>query len=208
MARFTGTLSEFTTFIGPWVRNQVQYITKKEKAKHSRTCASCGQRGIELEAAHIHGNGRKNIITTVLEPYTDSSGHIDCDLADIKSQIVAAHHPIEKAFLFLCRKCHQSYDRTGTLGGTGTPSTAPQLPITLDPVNEEVFKKALLKSRIAAITIVYKYRPIETNIWHANRFSETSNVMGNLRSRPEFRHGVWQAAGIESVHVKVIEHER
>ena len=33
--------------------------------------------------------------------------------------------------------------------------------------------------------------------------SSTSNVIGNLRSRPEFRAGKWQARGIASLRVTI-----
>ena len=44
---------------------------------------------------------------------------------------------------------------------------------------------------------------IEQKPWDASRFSVSSNLFGNLRSRPEFRSGNWQAQGIVKVHVRV-----
>lgn len=78
------------------------------------------------------------------------------------------------------------------------------LPITLKPTTEITFKQALLESKTAEIVIYYKDGRIQRRKWDANRFKETSDVMGNLRSRPEFRKDVWKNSGIDRVEVEVI----
>ena len=40
-------------------------------------------------------------------------------------------------------------------------------------------------------------------IWNAYRFKESSGVLGNLKSRPQFRNGEWQKLGIEKVLVSI-----
>jgi hypothetical protein len=78
------------------------------------------------------------------------------------------------------------------------------LPIELNPNNNEVFLETLLKTKSATITTFYKNGTKESKIWNAERMTANSNVIGNLRSRPEFRNGNWQKANIEKVLVEVI----
>ena len=77
------------------------------------------------------------------------------------------------------------------------------LPIELNPSTESEFKKRLLLTKTAYITTFYKNGTSKQKVWNANRFRETSGVLGNLRSRPEFRNGEWQKLGIEKVLVSI-----
>ncbi|PHR74676.1 MAG: hypothetical protein COA67_00995 [Lutibacter sp.] len=77
------------------------------------------------------------------------------------------------------------------------------LPIELSPQQENEFKSELLKKRIAHITIYYENGDKEIKPWKANRFKENSDVLGNLRSRKEFRKGEWQSRGIIKVLVSI-----
>ncbi|GAB4450447.1 MAG: hypothetical protein Fur0028_05920 [Bacteroidales bacterium] len=77
------------------------------------------------------------------------------------------------------------------------------LPIELNPSTESEFKKRLLLIKTAYITTFYKNGTSKQKVWNANRFRETSGVLGNLRSRPEFRNGEWQKLGIEKVLVSI-----
>jgi hypothetical protein len=78
------------------------------------------------------------------------------------------------------------------------------LPIILIPADPDQFKKALLKSRTAEIITTFRGGREKRQLWKAEHFSESSNVIGNLRSRPTFRAGHWQAEGIEKVTVRVV----
>lgn len=78
------------------------------------------------------------------------------------------------------------------------------LPIALEPSQSAEFRRQLLRCRRAQITTYYDDGRVEHHPWDASRFSETSNVMGNLRSRPEFRQGTWQRSGIVKVHVRIV----
>ena len=53
--------------------------------------------------------------------------------------------------------------------------------------------------------MTYQYVHTEVQPWNARRMSPTSNVIGNLRSRPEFRSNAWQNNGIASVRVTIDE---
>jgi len=77
------------------------------------------------------------------------------------------------------------------------------LPIELIPNKNEVFLKTLLKTKRATITTFFKNGTKESKIWKAERMTASSDVIGNLRSRPEFRNGNWQKANIVKVVVEV-----
>ena len=77
------------------------------------------------------------------------------------------------------------------------------LPIELNPASESDFKRRLLLTKTAYITTFYKNGTSKQKVWNAHRFRETSGVLGNLRSRPEFRNGEWQKLGIEKVYVSI-----
>ena len=77
------------------------------------------------------------------------------------------------------------------------------LPIELIPNNNEVFLETLLKTKTATITTFYENGTKESKIWNAERMTANSNVIGNLRSRVEFRNGNWQKANIVKVVVEV-----
>ena len=211
MATFTGTHEEFNRFIGPRLKNVVNSITKKHKAAVG-ACEHCGSGGT-LEAAHVAGRERTEIIDLLLGE-VGPGGQLEVDLREFEDSFKFEHEPIEKSILALCRPCHQKYDartpRTSQSTGSASSSNAiittkskDKLPITLDPPQVEDFKRRLLERKAAQLTIFYSDGRTETRLWNAPRFSETSNVFGNLRSRPDLRQGKWQASGIVKVHVRV-----
>ena len=85
--------------------------------------------------------------------------------------------------------------------GATLPNT---LPITLDPPNSADFKVALLRTKRAWIEESYNDgRKEKVRPWIAQAMGPSSNVLGNLRSRPNYRQGAWQRAGIASLHVSI-----
>ncbi len=84
-----------------------------------------------------------------------------------------------------------------------TTSQSKVLPITLDPSPESVFKDALLRTKQAWIVETYTDGSQKARLWKAERITQSSNILGNLRSRPEFRPGTWQQNGIASVRVSI-----
>ena len=80
------------------------------------------------------------------------------------------------------------------------------LPITLEPSEPNIFKQELLRTKKAIITTFFSDGKFDDKTWHADKFSASSNVWGNLRSRHQYRSVNWQTLGIEKVHVKVVEH--
>jgi uncharacterized protein with ParB-like and HNH nuclease domain len=81
------------------------------------------------------------------------------------------------------------------------------LSIELNPSTELEFKQLLLERKKAFITTFYESGLIEQKPWKANNFKESSGVLANLRSRPEFRSGKWQENGITKVYVSINEFE-
>lgn len=79
----------------------------------------------------------------------------------------------------------------------------PTVPITLDPSNSEDFLAALLRTKKAWLEVSYQDGRKEVRPWEANQMKPTSNVIGNLRSRPEFRKDTWQKHGIASLRVSI-----
>ncbi len=77
------------------------------------------------------------------------------------------------------------------------------LPITLDPPNSADFKVALLQTKRARIEESYNDGRKKVLPWIAQNMGPSSNVLGNLRSRPNYRQGAWQKAGLASLHVSI-----
>ncbi|MDD4312226.1 MAG: hypothetical protein PHW41_07075, partial [Eubacteriales bacterium] len=73
------------------------------------------------------------------------------------------------------------------------------LNIELKPAQQSDFKKLILQKKRANIITYYADGRVEKRIWEADKLSESSNILGNLRSRPEFRNGEWQKRGIIKV---------
>lgn len=215
MARFEGTNREFKRYIGAELRVVVQKLTQTQR-KAVGACEHCGSNE-DLESAHIRGRDRTNIIDLLLGT-SEPDGAVSVDLEQFDMAFRSEHEPFEKAMLILCKDCHRKYDsghvKRGrpaaarvTAGHAGVPASASSgadfLPITLEPSRVDDFKARLIVRKSAELTVLYGDGRTETRPWNAARFSETSNVFGNLRSRPEFRQGEWQARGIVKVHVRV-----
>ena len=83
------------------------------------------------------------------------------------------------------------------------PDRRDTLPIELDPSPEKVFLKELLGIKRAWIVEVYRDGRHEERPWDAPKMSASSNVVGNLRSRPRYRAGAWQRLGIVSLRVSI-----
>ena len=77
------------------------------------------------------------------------------------------------------------------------------LPIELDPSSGNVFLKELLRTKRAWIVEMYRDGRREERLWDAPKMSSSSNVVGNLRSRPRYRAGAWQRLGIVSLRVSI-----
>jgi len=215
MATFEGTAKSFKLYFGPFFRVIVQQITKKYKATIG-ACEHCGNIS-GLESAHIHGRNRLKIIDELLGT-SEPNKEVQVELKKFTEAFKRAHEPAEKAILVLCSRCHRDYDikvpharihskraSVTILEQNPAEQTGDVLPILLDPPRPEEFKAKLLDRREAIIEVHYVNGNIDRRSWNAHLFSETSNVVGNLRSRPEFRKGRWQECGIKRLIVRVVE---
>lgn len=208
MAVFSGNHKEFRRYIGPRLRNLVQQLTKKHKAQIS-ACQHCDAKE-NLESAHVHGRDRNDIIELILSQES-IDGVVSVDIQKFEERFVEEHQPLEKSILILCRECHRKYDTkpkkvrqtSQIVENTSRSSLSNQslLPITFDPSEESEFKQKLLLNKKAIIETHYANGTVESKVWNASRFSISSNLLGNLRSRQEFRAGKWQEAGIVRVHL-------
>ncbi len=100
MAKFVGTLKEFTAFIDPRIRNNIANMTRPSKQLLGSKCQKCNEIK-ELDAAHKHGNSRPEIIERVLENYKikDEIYEIE-DVQKVVGEIRDAHLPMENIFIF------------------------------------------------------------------------------------------------------------
>lgn len=109
MASFTGTIEDFDCFIMPRIRNRVQTVSRPLKARANGRCEHCGEKRT-LEAAHVHGRGRKAIVREVLEKHRAGDEYDIADLHEFEEEVMRAHEPMGECFLFLCSNCHRAYD--------------------------------------------------------------------------------------------------
>ena len=79
----------------------------------------------------------------------------------------------------------------------------PTLPITLEPAGPANFLAALLLTKKAWIEEFYTDGHSEILPWNAPYMKPSSNVFGNLRSRPKYRQGTWQRNGIAGLRVTI-----
>lgn len=78
------------------------------------------------------------------------------------------------------------------------------LPVEFDPPEPNgAFKKALLSEGWAWITTFYANGTEETSPWNAGNIKPGSNIVANIRSRPQFRPGEWQRRGIARVKIEI-----
>lgn len=111
MAIFVGTAEEFNTYIGPRMRNLVQTMSKGLKRAAGNVCERCGGTFPSLDAAHIHGRERRDLIAQTLREYEQDGLYVIPSLDEFEEKFKKAHEPVRDTFLFLCRDCHREYDR-------------------------------------------------------------------------------------------------
>ena len=110
MAQFTGDFKSFNKYLGPFVRNRVNQITRPHRDGKNGICAHCNNQFKELDSAHVHGRGRQQIMQEVTRDFQNDEGIICGHLDEIMQAIEQKHEPIEEVIKFLCRDCHREYD--------------------------------------------------------------------------------------------------
>lgn len=108
MAFIKCTIQEYHHFIGPRIRNAINSLTRNARKDRDGVCEQCGNNG-ELDSAHVHGKGRRDIIEKVLTQFMVDELVVG-DLEEIEQKILDEHLPINSVFIFLCKSCHNEYD--------------------------------------------------------------------------------------------------
>lgn len=85
-------------------------------------------------------------------------------------------------------------------------STNQTLPIEFVPNDHEEFKRLLIE-RGAIKHEHYQDGQVKKKDWPAGNISESSNILGNLRSSKGYRQGEWQARGMTKLVVKIVGFE-
>lgn len=109
MAKFEGTIKDFTKFIGSYARIKVMHIAAKYKKKLGK-CEECGSITKGLEAAHKKGQERAILIGNILSQFIEND-IIKIDLYEFEERFIDAHLPIESTIRILCKECHGKYDK-------------------------------------------------------------------------------------------------
>lgn len=220
MATFSGTVTEFDKYIGPRMRNIVQTsIGKNFKLKIGK-CETCGTSD-NLELAHIKGKDRKTLIKIAYADFANDNLINNLNLEDFETNFKNLHFPLNETFKILCTKHHNEYDNVksqieipeglvhdelntiNSLSKDYGMVNEDVLKINFYPEDTTEFKELLLINKSAYITIYFNDGYTEKKEWKANKFTENSDLIGNLRSRPEFRKGNWQNANIEKIEVEI-----
>lgn len=222
MAFFTGTMEDFEKYIGPRMRNIVQTsIGKKFKLKIGK-CEECGSLE-NLELAHIKGKDRKTLIQLAYKEFVNDNKINNLNLNNFETNFRDLHFPLNETFKILCKTHHNEYDNVKSLieipeefvdhkiessnvleqNESNSMNNNGILPIYFYPEDTIEFKELLLSNRSAYITIYFNDGNTDKKEWTANRFNENSDLIRNLRSRPEFRQGNWQDANIQKIEVEI-----
>lgn len=79
------------------------------------------------------------------------------------------------------------------------------LPIECEGGSPQLFLERFLAAGVAYIEEHYVDGRVKVRKWLVERLTANSNLVGNIRSRPEYRQGTWQSAGLAKL-VMHLEH--
>ena len=140
---FIGTREDFNKYLGGFCRNLVQKITKPYKASIGR-CESCGITDRQLDAAHVHGKERKEIINRILNDY-DHRGKLNVNLEEFEEKFITQHQPIEDVIKILCKDCHRKYDGQTDQNEKPKYQESNSMKITSYQSSRLLFKKSVIE---------------------------------------------------------------
>lgn len=118
---FEGTNEDFHKYFSGFCRNLVQKITRSYKLEIG-CCENCGEASKQLDAAHTHGNERKDIIDNILAEY-QRDGIVRISLNIFEHHFIEAHRPLGDIIKILCKNCHVEYDQKNTKLEKSNPAT-------------------------------------------------------------------------------------
>ncbi|MGU9957359.1 MAG: hypothetical protein ACNYPI_06935 [Arenicellales bacterium WSBS_2016_MAG_OTU3] len=90
---YKGAEEYFNKYLSGFSRNRVQQITKKYKLEVGK-CEHCDAQPKELDAAHVHSEERKQIISSIINELT-IGGIVEIELNEYEKRLLQAHEPIE-----------------------------------------------------------------------------------------------------------------
>ena len=97
----------------------------------------------------------------------------------------------------------EAHSETETQSEGQGPTLPNTLPITLDPSDSADFREALMRTKRAWFEESYSDGRKEVRPWNAQFVRDSTNVLGNVRSRPRYKQGRWQKEGLVSLHVSI-----
>jgi hypothetical protein len=77
------------------------------------------------------------------------------------------------------------------------------LPIEYEGGSPQLFLERFLAAGVAYIEEHYVDGRVEIRRWPAERLAAKSNLVGNIRSKPEYRRGNWQGAGLAKLVMRL-----
>lgn len=108
---FMGSIESFSRYIGPFCKNYVNSIARKERNLHNGICEYCGKKAV-LDSAHKDGEDRPIIIKRILEAHFKKDiNYYEVDVELFEKMFKDAHLPVKDHIFFLCKDCHGEYDR-------------------------------------------------------------------------------------------------
>lgn len=123
MPYFEGTIEDFYKFLGPRTSNLVTKIARPRR-KEQKSCkqlkedgAKCGKH-TKLDAAHLKGRTRKEIITEILKEtaeYNPQTKTYKINIDDFEEKFEEKHKDFFTVIEFMCRKHHKAYDKVNTI---------------------------------------------------------------------------------------------
>jgi hypothetical protein len=108
-SKFIGTENEFKRYVGGYLRNSVQKTISPKFKKEKGKCEDCTSTE-KLEAAHIHGRGRQELMKEVLDEFKRKDGLYEVDLHIFADKFYEKHFIDGGVFRILCKPCHEIYD--------------------------------------------------------------------------------------------------
>tara|TARA_B100000787_G_scaffold152503_1_gene126165 strand:+ start:260 stop:1087 length:828 start_codon:yes stop_codon:yes gene_type:complete len=181
---YKGSKKDFNKYFSGYGRNLVQRITKSHKTKIGK-CEHCGVANTELDAAHVHGKERKEIIYNILSNF--SRGEIvEVNLDEFENRFIAAHEPIKETIKILCKKCHRDYDNDETKTATLKSPKEIIKPISPLEQNKNQVKQSKMKQRPNKKKIRNYIKNVSGEIIDKNNFNiSTINNTGGYSVEPK-----------------------
>ena len=215
-------ISESSRQINQKASEPVSDRVRLEPRWHSHIIAVSDGRAVRNAEDLVQSQQRAGIASrTIVEAWTQIVATPDDLLVDLISEITERICGIapdrEMVEQFLARRVQTTTrateesplpasPRTGAIPPASGPRVRAEgvaLPIALDPPNSQDFLEALLLTKEAWIVELHADGRREVRRWDASRMGRSSNVIGNLRSRPRYRQGNWQKMGIAGLRVSL-----